>query len=130
MAHLLRKATVDYKIPQTGTLIEKNTYVIIPVDAIHHDNDIYPNPDKFDPDRFTPESINARHQCAYLPFGDGPRNCIGVRFGKMQTRIGLVSLLRKFKFSGCDKTDVPLKKSNVGVLTSALNGIYLKVERL
>ncbi|KAL5284126.1 hypothetical protein ACFFRR_006416 [Megaselia abdita] len=128
--HLIRKATVDYKIPQTGTLVEKDTVVVVPVDAIHHDSEIYPNPEKFDPERFTAEAIQDRPQCAYLPFGDGPRNCIGLRFGKMQARIGLVSLLRKFKFSVCDKTDVPLKKSSKGLLTSALNGIYLKAEKL
>lgn len=130
VAHLIRKASADYKIPQTGTLVEKNTVIIIPVDAIHHDNEIYPNPEKFDPERFSSDAVNSRPQCSYLPFGDGPRNCIGLRFGKMQARIGLVSLLRKFRFSVCEKTDVPLKKSKTGLLTSALNGIYLKVEKL
>uniref|UniRef100_T1H1T3 Cytochrome P450 n=1 Tax=Megaselia scalaris TaxID=36166 RepID=T1H1T3_MEGSC len=110
--------------------VEKGTVIVVPIDAIHHDSDFFPNPEKFDPERFTPEAIASRHQCAYLPFGDGPRNCIGLRFGKMQTRVGLVSLLRKFRFSVCEKTDVPLKKSKAGVLTSAVNGIYLKAERL
>lgn len=127
---MIRRATVDYKIPQTGTLVEKDTLIIVPIDAIHHDSQIYPDPQIFDPKRFTPEAINARHQCAYLPFGDGPRSCIAFRFGKMQARIGLVYLLRKFKFTISDKTDVPLKKSKIGLLTSALNGIHLKVEKL
>lgn len=130
VAQLNRKSTVNYKIPQTGTLVEKNTVIVIPVDAIHHDIEIYPNPDKFDPERFTLEAINSRHQCAFLAFGDGPRNCIGLRFGKMQIRIGLVLLLRKFKFSVCAKTEVPLKKTKNKFTSSALNGIFLKVEKL
>lgn len=50
---------------------------MIPVFALHRDPEYYPNPDVFDPDRFTPENKKLRPPCTYLPFGDGPRNCIG-----------------------------------------------------
>ncbi|KAG8285714.1 heme binding [Homalodisca vitripennis] len=57
--------------------VRKGQEVIIPVYGIQRDPDIYPDPDKFDPDRFLPENIKNRHPMTYLSFGGGPRLCIG-----------------------------------------------------
>lgn len=51
--------------------------IIIPVYALHHDPQYYPNPDKFDPDRFTEEAKASRPRTTFIPFGDGPRQCLG-----------------------------------------------------
>ena len=51
--------------------------VWVPVYGIHRDPDIYFNPEIFDPERFTEENVKERHISHYLPFGAGPRNCIG-----------------------------------------------------
>ncbi|XP_016960477.2 probable cytochrome P450 6a14 [Drosophila biarmipes] len=99
VSHLVREANRDYKVPGTDIVIDKGSNILIPVYNIHHDPDIYSQPEKFDPSRFDPEAVKSRHPMAYLPFGDGPRNCIGLRFGKIQAKIGLVSLLRHFKFA-------------------------------
>ena len=55
---------------------------MISVSGLHRDPNIYPNPDMFDPLRFSKENIAARSPYAYLPFGDGPRVCIGKLFSK------------------------------------------------
>lgn len=52
--------------------------VWIPVYAIHRDPKYYPKPEVFDPERFEDEAVNLRHPMTYLPFGEGPRNCIGM----------------------------------------------------
>ncbi|KAH8299853.1 hypothetical protein KR044_006975, partial [Drosophila immigrans] len=130
LAHLMRVANEDYKVPGTNMIIEKGTSIIIPVHNIHRDPEIYPDPDHFDPSRFEPEAIKARHQYAYLPFGDGPRNCIGERFGKMQAKIGLISLLRHFKFGVSDRTEVPLILDKRSFPLSTKHGIHLKVEQI
>ncbi|EDX06195.1 GD10157 [Drosophila simulans] len=128
LPHLIRETNKDYQIPNTDIVLDKGVLALIPVHNIHHDPEIYPEPEKFDPSRFDPEEVKNRHPMAYLPFGDGPRNCIGLRFGKIQAKIGLVSLLRRFKFSVSNRTEVPLIFSKKSFLLATDNGIYLKVE--
>uniref|UniRef100_T1GIA7 Cytochrome P450 n=1 Tax=Megaselia scalaris TaxID=36166 RepID=T1GIA7_MEGSC len=103
---------------------------IIPADSIMMDPNIFPDPEVFNPDRFTPEEIQNRHPMAWLPFGDGPRNCIGLRFGKMQAIIGLVALLTKYRISISHKTTVPLQFDPTSNLRAAKGGIFLKVEAI
>jgi cytochrome P450 family 6 len=74
---LIRKCSKPYRIPGTDTVLEKGITVVIPVVALHHDPKYYPEPDRFDPERFNEEERQKRHHYVYLPFGEGPRICIG-----------------------------------------------------
>jgi cytochrome P450 family 6 len=74
---LNRICVKDYKIPNYNYTIPKGMRIIIPVSGIHHNPEYYPQPNKFDPSRFNKENSAARHPCTYLPFGAGPRYCIG-----------------------------------------------------
>ncbi|XP_075165470.1 putative cytochrome P450 6a14 [Haematobia irritans] len=127
LANLVRITKNDYKVPNTRHVIEKGIMTVIPVYALHHDPQYYDNPEEFRPARFTPSECQRRHPSTYLPFGDGPRNCIGLRFGKMQTKVGLVALLRKYRFGCCNTTEIPLELDKKILLTAPKNGIYLKV---
>lgn len=119
-------ATSDYLDPDNNATIEKDTIVMIPVYGIHHDATFYPEPERFDPDRFTPAVVATRPHLAFLPFGDGPRNCIGLRFGMMQARIGLITMLRNFEFAICEQTIVPLEFAVTNVVLTAKGGLFLK----
>lgn len=74
---LVRCAKSNYNIPGTKVTIDKGITILVPLLGISHDEKYYPNPEQFDPERFSPENISKRHPCAYIPFGDGPRHCIG-----------------------------------------------------
>lgn len=117
-------------VPETDLVIEKGTPVWIPAHAIQRDPEYYPDPDKFEPERFSAERVAERESTKWLPFGDGPRNCIGLRFGMMQTRIGLSTLLDSFDFSVCEQTPVPLKFLPKSFILTVDGGVYLKLKNL
>lgn len=118
----------DFKVPDTDIVIKSGISVVVPVFAIHRDPDYYPDPDQFDPDRFSSNEIKKRHPMAWLAFGEGPRNCIAARFGMMQTRIGLITLLTNFEFATCKKTLIPMVFSSSPIVLSPKDGLYLKLK--
>lgn len=75
---LVRKCTKPYQLPDSKEVIDEGTGILIPVYGIHHDPKYYPDPEVFDPNRFKKEEIAKRPVSSYLPFGDGPRICIGM----------------------------------------------------
>lgn len=120
-------ANRDYKVPDSNIVIEKGTMVLIPVYGIHYDPEYYPEPEKFDPERFSNEEQKKRDPMTFLGFGEGPRNCIGLRFGMMQVRIGLITLLNSFEFSIGEKTQSP--RFNLKATTLMNEGkMYLKLK--
>lgn len=74
---LIRKCTDTFQVSETNLYIEKGTHLFIPVHALHNDPSFFPNPEKFDPERFSDEGSAKRDAFSYLPFGKGPRNCLG-----------------------------------------------------
>jgi cytochrome P450 len=81
-----------------GRAIEPAETVMVPVWAVHRHRALWDDPDAFDPDRFAPERARARHRYAYLPFGAGPRVCIGMGFALMEATIILATLLARLRF--------------------------------
>ncbi|KAL1461142.1 hypothetical protein WDU94_013072 [Cyamophila willieti] len=102
VTQLNRRSTRPYILPGTKINIGSQTRAIVPVYAIHHDPAYYPDPDVFDPERFEPSQVAARPPFTYLPFGDGPRNCIGLRFGNLQFKLGIISALSHHEFLPLD----------------------------
>ncbi|XP_055693830.1 cytochrome P450 6a22-like [Lutzomyia longipalpis] len=126
---LTRICRQDYAVEGTSFTIEKGTRMVIPVYKIHHDPEIYPDPEKFIPERFTKDAIEARHSCAWLPFGDGPRVCIGKRFAIMQIRNQLMSFISTYRFCISPKMKEPLQFEKFG-LHLPTNTMWLTFERI
>lgn len=77
-------------------LIEPNQGVLVSPYVLHHDPDVWPDPERFDPERFLPEAVKNRHSYSFLPFGGGPRLCIGNQFALMEMQVLLIALLSRF----------------------------------
>jgi cytochrome P450 family 6 len=75
----MRKCVKDYKIPNTNLIIQEGSVIHINTYSFHHDPDYFPDPEKFDPERFNDENARNIKQFTYFPFGEGPRICIGKR---------------------------------------------------
>nr|XP_033341784.1 cytochrome P450 6k1-like [Megalopta genalis] len=93
VAFLNRVCTKEVLLESTGVTVPLGTPLVIPVYGIQNDRKIYPDPEKFDPDRFSEENIKSRHPYVYLPFGEGPRVCIGLRFGLIQVKVAIINAL-------------------------------------
>ena len=74
------------------------TRIHIPVFALHRNAGLWHNPDAFDPDRFAPDLVKARPRFAFLPFGGGPRACIGGGFAMLEAAAILATIVRAFRF--------------------------------
>jgi len=79
-----------------GKVVPAKTLVNVAMDVIHHLEEFWPEPSKFDPYRFTPENSVGRHPYAYLPFLHGRRHCLGSNFATLEIKIFLASFLQKF----------------------------------
>lgn len=100
--------------------------VFIPIYALHRHQMWWDHPDAFDPDNFAPAAAQARDRFLYLPFGAGPRVCVGANFAMMQAQIILATLLAKFRFSpGPDRLPVPTMFMTV----RPDSGVWLTVTR-
>ena len=81
-----------------GMQFPAGTRVHIPVFALHRNAGLWDNPDAFDPDRFAPDRVKARPRFAFLPFGGGPRVCIGGGFAMLEAATILATVVRAFRF--------------------------------
>jgi len=125
---LLRQCTETYHMPGSSVVLQKGTRVFIPVFALHRDPKYFPDPERFDPDRFSPQNKTKITPGTYLPFGEGPRICIGLRFAMMEMKYAFCKIIPKYLFSLSDKMEYPVKFKRGGApLLAPHNGIWLHV---
>ncbi|XP_017461547.1 PREDICTED: cytochrome P450 3A4-like, partial [Rhagoletis zephyria] len=99
VVRLERRVGVDDYHLKEGLILKKGTLVEIPPSALHLNPEFWPRPFTFDPERWMPENAHLLMPYAYLPFGQGPRGCIGQRFALQEMKLVLAKLIRKFHFS-------------------------------
>ncbi|XP_017884717.1 probable cytochrome P450 6a14 [Ceratina calcarata] len=126
---LSRRCEYRYQIPNSKVELPAGMRVIIPIYGLHHDPDHYSNPSTFDPKRFSEENKRTRHPYTYLPFGEGPRNCIGMRFALLQIKVGIISFLKEHRVEVCERTVTPIKFSRRSLVTTSEGGFWLKIVR-
>ena len=127
-SHIGRWAAQERTIQ--GKTIPQHCAVSAAVWVLHHDPAFWDDPWKFDPERFAPENRDKIVEMTYMPFGEGPRNCIGRRFALMEAKMALVEVLRRFNLETCEKTPESLKVRNKGLTLSVIGDeLWLKISK-
>ncbi|XP_058805367.1 cytochrome P450 6k1-like [Phymastichus coffea] len=104
--------------------------VFIPIIGLHRDEKYWPNPEVFDPDRFSPENQIHINKYAYLPFGEGPRMCVGMRFALMLIKQTTATLITKFAVEHSPKTKVPLEIDPSSFLIAFKAGLWARFKNI
>lgn len=124
---LVRVCTKPYTLPGTKVHMKVGDQVFIPTFAIQRDPNIFPEPDRFDPERFSEDGRKSWHPFAYLPFGEGPRICIGLRFAMVEMKMGLARLLQHYKLLPAPGLPVPMRFDPKAFVLTAEGGINVRV---
>ncbi|GAV06327.1 hypothetical protein RvY_16339-2 [Ramazzottius varieornatus] len=106
--------------------IEKGTTIGIPIYGLHHDPEFWPEPDCYNPDRFSEENKHKIIPFTFLPFGQGPRNCVGMRFAIYEIKMVMVSILLKYRIVSSPRTVTPVLK-DWGLVTPK-DPLWVKLE--
>ncbi|KAG5671154.1 hypothetical protein PVAND_001367 [Polypedilum vanderplanki] len=113
--------------------IEKGMSVNVPIYSIHRDPDYYVNPTEFVPERFDAENGGVkefRNRGVLMPFGDGSRICLGMRFALMQSKAAVIEIVRNFELSVNDKTQKPLKIGATEIFNVKSGGLWLDMKAI
>ncbi|KAF4091710.1 hypothetical protein AMELA_G00040050 [Ameiurus melas] len=120
--------TVERECVVNGQLLPKGATLEIAAGFLHSDPEYWQEPEKFIPERFTPEAKASRHPFVYMPFGAGPRSCVGMRLAQLEIRMALVNILKTFNVVACKDTEVPLTLKSTTTL-GPKNGVFVKITK-
>ncbi|XP_058819694.1 cytochrome P450 9e2-like [Topomyia yanbarensis] len=127
---LNRKCTKAYAMENadgTKVTVEEGQVVTFSIQAIQRDARYYPDPLRFNPERFSEENRSKLNPSAFLPFGSGPRNCIGSRLALMHAKCFLYYLLAYFVVEISPRTDVPMQLDKRSIGMNAKNGFWFEL---
>ncbi|MDH5555816.1 MAG: cytochrome P450 [Alphaproteobacteria bacterium] len=119
-----RVATRDDEI--AGVKIPKGTTVMLSPYAMHRNPEFWPEPEKFDPERFHPDEVAKRPRHAYFPFGGGPRVCLGNRFAMMEAKIMIAKVIQRYRLSVLPGQDIVAEPM---ITLRPRDGIAMALER-
>ena len=114
-----REAKSDYQLGDTGITINSGQLVHISIYSIHHNEEFFPNPEIFDPDRFMPDNKDNIMPYTYLPFAVGPRNCVATRLAQMEMKVCVAHVVNNFLLSPNSRTTIPPKFLTTTTLCTA-----------
>ncbi|XP_013146832.1 PREDICTED: cytochrome P450 9e2-like isoform X2 [Papilio polytes] len=129
-----RRAARDYNLgrpnsaAQQDYIIRKGETVQIPIWSFHRDPKYFPDPEKFDPERFSDENKHKIDPFSYMPFGVGPRNCIGSRFALCELKVALCQLLQHIEVCASERTPAPARLRTDSFQVRLAGGHWLRMK--
>lgn len=123
-----RMTNEDYYIEEYDVKVPKGTIVNLAFFGIHRDPDYWPEPEKFDPNRFMPERKADIVPGSYCPFGIGPRSCIGFRFALTEVKVAIAKLLMEFEFKRAPGTKYPPEPRRLTFIINTNKNLLVQFE--
>ena len=129
ISFVTRNTLEDYKYKDMT--IPKGTQIQIATHYLHHDPDYWPQPEVFDPMRFSADRKHSIHPSSWQPFGSGPRNCIGMRFALFEAKLALAKLVLNYRLEPTPKTEIGDLTTECKFITLCpKNGVFVKAVKL
>ncbi|CAK9819333.1 Cytochrome P450 6j1 [Anthophora plagiata] len=133
LGFLSKMCTDEYELQGSDGLTfraKPGQEILIPLNALQHDEKYWTEPHVFDPERFNDERKHTVEKMTFLPFGEGPRICVGRKMAMLQMKAALATLLRNYKIELSPKTRLPLKLSPSYFMTSPIGGLWVNLTKL
>ncbi|KAK0072324.1 hypothetical protein PV325_011549 [Microctonus aethiopoides] len=112
-------------------IVHAGTEIIISTIGLHRDPTFWENPDVFDPERFSDDKRRNYHKFIYLPFGSGPKSCVGMRIAMMQMKAALATLLKSYSIELDPKTNEPVGIHRLsGLIAAPNNELWLRIKSI
>lgn len=128
LINLERVCVRDYELPGTGFTVPEGMLVQVPAAQMMQDERFFPNPAAFNPEHFSAEARAARSPYAFLGFGQGPRNCVGMRFALTAVKVAAIKTLARYRVVPSARTVDRLVPDPKLTGTVPIGGVFLKVE--
>ena len=128
-----KMCTEDFELQGSDGLtyrMKPGMNVIIPITGLQYDPKYWTDPEVFDPERFNDERKQTIEKMTFLPFGEGPRICVGMRLAMLQMKACLATLLSNYKLELSPRTQVPLKISPTHLMMEVDGGLWVYISKL
>lgn len=123
---IARQINEDVRLPSENVVAPAGCTVVVATLKLHRREDIYKNPNVFDPDNFLPEKAANRHYYSYIPFSAGPRSCVGRKYAMLKLKILLSTILRNYRIKS-DLTEEDFKLQ-ADIILKRSDGFRIEIE--
>ncbi|XP_012057973.1 PREDICTED: probable cytochrome P450 6a14 [Atta cephalotes] len=132
-ALMKKRCTEEFELKGSDGVVcrvQPGMEILIPLQALHTDPQYWENPEEYDPERFNSDRKHNIERFTFLPFGEGPRICVGMRMAQLQIKAGLTMILRKYRMELSSRTQIPLKMILGTFLPSPKGGLWVYFRQL
>ncbi|GAV08409.1 hypothetical protein RvY_18101 [Ramazzottius varieornatus] len=112
-----------------GQIVPEGTGIEVPVWYLQHDPAVWDQPYEFVPERFSEENKPSINPMSYMPFGAGPRNCIGMRFALLEVKIAFIRILKRYRLDTCEMSEPEIQLQQSTATINPRNGVFVRLSR-